>query len=122
MSSSAVKINANDFDGAVLKKYKNKIVFLKFYTNWCGFCKRLVPVYNNLVNYYKNDPNVVIAEYDCEDEKNNNYINEVLNKFKNNYKVEGYPTLVIYRNGIFKMKYNGDRNESSIIEQIERLK
>jgi protein disulfide-isomerase len=123
MSSQPVEITCDDFSGLLLKKkFDNKIVLIKFYTNWCGFCKRTIPLFNNLANYYKKDNSVVIAEYDCENEDNQEYINDYINKFNYGFKVQGYPTIIIYKNGVFNRQYEGERSERALIQTLDSLK
>ena len=123
MSSKPIKITHADFSGLLLKKkFDNKVVLLKFYVDWCGYCKRTIPLFNNLANHYKNDSKVEIAEYDCDDEDNKEYINEYINKFNYGYKVQGYPTIVLYKNGVFVGQYNGERSENAMIKVLNELK
>ena len=123
MSETPLEITSDDFSGLLLnKKFNNKVVLLKFYTDWCGYCKKTIPLFNNLSQYFKNDKYVDIAEYDCEDEDNQYYIQEFINKFNYGYKVQGYPTIVIYKDGVFNQQYNGERSEQALIKTLNALK
>lgn len=123
MSEKPIEITSEDFSGLLLnKKFNNKVVLLKFYTDWCGYCQKTIPLFNNLSNYFKNDKSVDIAEYDCEDEENKEYIADYINKFNYGYKVQGYPTIVIYKDGVFNQQYNGERSERALIETLTKLK
>jgi protein disulfide-isomerase A1 len=51
------------FDELVLKSDKD--VLVEFYAPWCGHCKKLVPVYNQLGEHYKDSKGVVIAKIDA---------------------------------------------------------
>ena len=64
---------------------------------WCGHCKHLAPVWEQLASQTKNKIN--IGSVDCTVHKN------TCKKFN----VQGYPTL-IYLNGEFKENYFGGRN------------
>jgi thioredoxin 1 len=42
----------------------NKVVIVKFKAEWCGPCKRIDPLFNNLMNQYKN---IAYAVVDVDD-------------------------------------------------------
>ena len=123
ISSSSPNLSYEDFSGLLLKNnYKNKIVLIKFYVDWCGYCQKIKPLFEYLNRYYYNDNKIVIAEYDCEEPDNNDFIQNSINKFNYGFKVNGYPTLIIYKNGLFHQVYNGNRDAKSIINTLNKLK
>jgi len=68
------------FDSIV--KDESKEVLIEFYAPWCGHCKTLEPVYNNLAKKLKKHKNLVIAKMDS-----------TANEGPAQYKAEGFPTL-----------------------------
>ncbi|ODV58970.1 protein disulfide isomerase [Ascoidea rubescens DSM 1968] len=64
-----------------------KDIFVKYYAPWCGHCKKLAPIFEELAGLYKNDAEssekVLIAELDAT-------LNDV------NVEISGYPTLILY--------------------------
>jgi thiol-disulfide isomerase/thioredoxin len=124
MSSSQItNLSSDDFSGLLLKNhYKDKIVLIKFYVGWCGYCQKIQPLFKFLDQYFKNDKRIVITEYDCEDPENKDFIHNSINKFNYGFKVNGYPTLIIYKNGLFNQVYNGNRNAKEIINTLNNLK
>lgn len=64
---------------------KPMIVF--FYTDWCGFCQRFVPVFDKITKMKKIKSNFAIAYVNCEDEKNQKYVQE--------YDIKGFPTVYV---------------------------
>lgn len=72
-------------------KDSSKKVLIVFHTEWCGFCKRLIPKIEDIEPLYKNNYNFVII--DCDDPENK----EIVEK----YNIPAYPTLYVVnvRNG-----------------------
>lgn len=52
----------DNFNDVVLDEKKD--VLLEVYAPWCGHCKKLEPIYNELGDAYKNNKNIVIAKMD----------------------------------------------------------
>jgi protein disulfide-isomerase-like protein len=81
---------------------KTKDVLVKYYAPWCGHCKSLAPVWEELGAFYADNDDVVIAKFDAT-------ANEVAG-----LSIRGYPTLKFYskdnKNGI---DYEGDRDLES---------
>jgi len=73
--------NGKNFDSIALDSSKD--VLVEFYAPWCGHCKKLAPIYEQLGNAFVSEPNVVIAKVDATEN------NELAAK----YDVKGYPTL-----------------------------
>lgn len=72
---------------------------MKFYAPWCGHCKKLAPVWEQLASELKDVPNLVIAKFDAT-------ANEV-----DGLEIRGYPTLKFYAKGnkANPVDYNGGR-------------
>lgn len=67
-----------------IAKDTTKDVFVKFYAPWCGHCKKLAPIWDDLAKAYEGNDNVVIAKFDAT-------ANEA-----DGVQVQGFPTLVFY--------------------------
>lgn len=51
------------FDEIVMDPTKD--VFIKYYAPWCGHCKSLAPIWDEVGAHFKDSPNVVIAKLDA---------------------------------------------------------
>lgn len=80
--------------------HADKDVFVKYYAPWCGHCKKLAPVWEELGEAYKGDSNMVIGKFDAT-------ANEA-----EGVQVRGYPTLIFYPKGKKDepVTYDGDRD------------
>ncbi|XP_054720886.1 thioredoxin domain-containing protein 5 homolog [Uloborus diversus] len=90
-----VELSGANFDSAIAKDFS----FVKFYMPWCGHSKRLAPVWNELAKKFVRSTEIKIAEVDCNQDE------ELCQK----YKVVGYPTMLLFRNGEHVTEYVGPR-------------
>jgi protein disulfide-isomerase A1 len=101
--NEAVKVVVgNTFNETVLNSDKD--VFLKIYAPWCGHCKSLAPVWEQLGESVVS-PNVVIAKMDM-----------TMNDLPNlDVKVKGFPTILLFKAKTNEIvEYQGDRSFEGI--------
>ncbi|KAH8550815.1 thioredoxin-like protein [Umbelopsis sp. PMI_123] len=101
-------IVANEFTEQVLDPKKN--VFLEVYAPWCGHCKNLAPIWEELGQLYTDDEDIVIAKMDGTE-------NDI--PPEGGFQVTGFPTLKFFKAGDNEIiDYNGDRSLESLKEFI----
>ncbi|XP_070581396.1 protein disulfide-isomerase-like [Ptychodera flava] len=95
-----------NFDEVALDKSKN--VLVEFYAPWCGHCKQLAPIYDELAAKYKGSEDIVIAKMDST-------ANEV-----ESVKVHSFPTIKYFpKDSDEVIDYNGERTLDGFIKFLE---
>jgi len=87
----------------------SKAYFIEFYAPWCGHCKKLAPVYEQLGAHYSADERVVVAKLDAT-------ANDVPPLFPD---VTGFPTLYWRGSAGAVSKFEGDRTLQAMREFID---
>merc|ERR1712088_601169 len=107
-TDNAVKVVVGkNFDEVVLDTTKN--VLVEFYAPWCGHCKALVPIWEELGQKYKDHENIVIAMSDA-----------TANEFAD-VEVQGFPTIKFFPagEGAEMQDYNGGRTLEDFVKFLE---
>ncbi|KAI9107064.1 hypothetical protein K1719_022592 [Acacia pycnantha] len=99
---------ADNLDEIVFNSKKN--VLLEFYAPWCGHCKKLAPILDEVAVSFQNDDNVVIAKLDAT-------ANDIPSE---TFDVQGYPTLYFRSSSGQISQYDGNRTKEDIIDFIEK--
>ena len=108
-----LELKEHHFDGQFLKSFQNNVVVILYKADWCHFCQKIKPEYQELSNILTNQ--AIVAEMDAD--KLSNLISNN-NKFLFGYKVNHYPTIVIYKNGFFVQEFVGERKASKIASEV----
>jgi protein disulfide-isomerase-like protein len=90
----------------------SKLVFVLFHAHWCSACKEVLPLMNELAEYFKEDPKVVIGKVECEKHK----------ELCQQYQIDGYPTFMLFgKNREMKegFKYRGEREATHLKQWLD---
>lgn len=104
--SNAIDINDNSFKEEVIDS--DKLTIVDFWAPWCGPCRKLGPVLDEVVSEYSENIKVVKLNTD-----------ENLKTAKE-YSISGLPTLLIFKNGQPVERLVGLLPKSSIVSNIEK--
>lgn len=98
------------FDSLVAKSDKD--VMIEFYAPWCGHCKSLKPIYEQVAEHFNAVEHVTIAMIDA---TANDYDQKA-------FPVQGFPTLFFVPNkeGRHPVPYDGPRTRDGIVEFINQ--
>ena len=93
------------FDNVVIKSSKPTIV--DFWAEWCGPCKQIGPVLEEISDEMKDQ--VVIAKHNIDEEPNT----------PTKYGIKGIPTMLLFKGGELKATKVGATTKSNIVSWIK---
>lgn len=103
-----VKIVVGDSWGEIVQD-ESKDVLIEQYAPWCGHCKQLEPIYNDLANKLGDVKTLVIAKMDA-----------TKNDAPKDYKAQGFPTLHFFPAGSKDGKpYEGGRTLKDFVKFLQ---
>ncbi|CRL00032.1 CLUMA_CG013320, isoform A [Clunio marinus] len=83
--------------------------YIEFYAPYCGYCKKLEPIWNH-VGQSLHNTNIRVGKIDC-------------TRFKSvchSFKVQGYPTIIFIR-GNNEYVFNGERTKDELVHFAMRM-
>lgn len=103
----ALQVNDSNFQEVVLDS--KQPVMVDFWATWCGPCKALSPVIDEIAQEYEGK--VVVAKCNVDEASD----------APMKYGIRNIPTLLFFVNGEVKHKIVGTVAKSSIVAELEKL-
>lgn len=100
---SVLKVNKNNFDSV---KNSSKPVLLDFYADWCGPCRMVSPLVDEIA---EENPHYLVGKIDVDSEP------ELAQAFG----VASIPTLVVMKNGKIINQSAGARPKPQILDMLK---
>jgi thioredoxin 1 len=91
------------------KKEDSKIIFMDFYANWCGPCKKQDPIIEDLKKKFEKRVEFIKIDVDKDDE------------FTDKYEVKDIPTIIIEREGKFFAKFVGETKAYILEKKLREI-
>jgi thioredoxin 1 len=103
---SIVHINSENFESEVLQS--ETPVLLDFWAEWCGPCKMIAPILDQIAEEYKD--RVQIAKLDVEENQN----------IAMKYGVRSIPTLMLFKNGVVESQHVGMLSKEQLTGLLDK--
>jgi len=88
----------------------NNRVFVDFYADWCGPCKMMLPVLEE-VSSDMADTDITFVKVNADEER----------ELSAEFGVRGIPTFVMIENGEIKDRFSGVRGKAQLAETIKEV-
>jgi len=87
---------------------KHKIVFVDFWTEWCGPCKHFAHVFETVANMHHKD--ILFASVNLEKEA----------KFSELFSIQSVPHLMVFKDGIAIYSESGSMPQTALKDLVEQ--
>lgn len=112
-NSQVIDMSGLDFEKRIHKT--KHVTLVKFYAPWCGHCKNLAPIYDEVASKIKGVAKLVAIN--CDEELNKPICSK--------YGIQGFPTLKLFPSSVVlkggkkqPIDYNGERSKKAIKDFI----
>ena len=102
---SVLKINEGNFEEEVLKS--EKMVLIDFYADWCGPCRMMSPIIDEIAEELKES--IKVGKINVDENQ------ELAIK----YDVMSIPTIIIFKNGMPVKTFLGVTDKNEILENLK---
>jgi thioredoxin 1 len=103
----ALEINDTNFEELVLKA--DKPVIIDFWAEWCGPCRIIGPIINEIAEEYKDK--AIVGKVDVDNNPN----------IAARFGIRNIPTVLFFKNGIVADKQVGAVPKANFINKLDKL-
>ncbi len=103
----AIEITDSNYEELVVKS--GKVALLDFWAEWCGPCRMLTPIVNDLYNEFKDT--AIIGKVNVDDNPG----------ITNKHGIRNIPTILFFKNGEVVEKIVGTTSKAKLAEILNGL-
>jgi putative thioredoxin len=107
-SDHVTAVDVAEFDSQVLGESATRPVLVDFWADWCGPCHALTPHLQRVVDELNGA--VLLAKVEVDEGDNM--------KLAGHYRVRGFPTVILFRNGDEHGRFSGSRSSHWLREWL----
>ncbi|XP_068736721.1 uncharacterized protein [Montipora capricornis] len=108
-STNVYRLNEQDFEGYIRDK---DVMLVDFFAPWCPHCQQLNPELDAAADLLATKHQYVFGKVDCENDGK-----ELCRRFK----IEGYPTMKLFKYGQYVGDYVGQRDRGSLMQYVDSV-
>jgi len=109
VSNNIFNTRYEEFQQSVIQASYNRPILVDIWADWCAPCLVLAPVLEMVINDYNG--HIALAKVDVDDGENM--------KVAGQYKVRGFPTVILFVRGEEKGRFHGAKTKSQVESFIE---
>lgn len=105
-SEKVIELTKSNFDSEVINS--TKLTLVDFWAEWCGPCRMVAPIIDELAEEY--DGKITVGKVNVDKEK----------ELAMNYKIMSIPTIMLFKDGKVIERVVGARSKSEFKELIDK--
>ena len=107
-SKNTIKITADNFSKQVLEASSEKAVIVDFWAPWCGPCRRLGPILENMAKKY--NEKITIAKVNVDNNRN----------ITMKYQISSIPAVMVFKNGKVVDSFTGSIPQKDVEQFLSK--
>ena len=98
------EIQLENFDARVLQDSHHRPILVDFWADWCSPCIALAPILQAIIT--EHDGKIALAKLEVDEGENM--------KLAGRYQVRGFPTVILFIDGVEQARFSGAQSKSYI--------
>ena len=108
MDNNIIDVNEKDFENSVIKESANKLIVVDFWAPWCGPCKQLTPILENVAK--KSVDKITLVKINIDENQ----------QIATQLRIQSIPTVYAFKDKQIVNAFQGVIPEKQVIEFIEK--
>ena len=110
-SADIFDVHLADFEEQVIQASHQRPVLVDLWAEWCPPCLAISPILEKVITELEGA--VALAKVEVDEGENM--------KIAGQYKVRGFPTIILFQNGIEQARFSSSRNAQFILDFIDEF-